>query len=68
MLNVDKGTRYEDLDSRQGDRVVRIISDQPRWGRVRVQVEVASLNPKTVGRKRWLKISTLGRGYRQVSH
>ena len=67
MLNIDKGTRYEDLDTRQGTRVVRIISEKPWLGRIRYEVEVAELNPKTVGNKRWIKIGTLAERYRQVS-
>lgn len=61
--------RFEDLDPRQGDRVVRIIQIR-RVGpftRYQYTVEVATLNPKTQGTRRWVSERTLERRYRKVS-
>lgn len=64
---VTVGSRWEDLDERQGNRVVRIIEAPTLSKPARYVVEVAELNPKTVGNRHRIKKSVLLANYRKVS-
>lgn len=69
LTRYEIGSRFEDLDPRQGDRVVR-ITDVRRLGpftRYQYTVEVATLNPTTKGKRRWVSETTLSKRYRKVS-
>lgn len=71
MFSASLGDRFEDLDKRAGNRVVRVIEVGTDWRglpKYRVQVEVAELAPHTAGRRRWVKASTLATKYRKLSH
>lgn len=67
---VNKGSQWEDTDERAGLRVVVIIDARRRWGadQVRYEVKVAARRPWTVGRKRWIRESTLRANYHRISH
>ena len=60
------GDRYEDRDTRSGDRVVQVI--EVAFDKVRVRVLTAEFAPAGVGRRIWLKPDSLRRRYRKVSH
>ena len=64
------GSQWEDTDPRAGLRVVVVIDTRRRWGttQVRYEVKVANRRPWTVGRKRWIRESTLRAGYHRISH
>lgn len=64
---VKVGDRFEDLDERQGNRVIRIIEAPTLSRPARYEVEVAELNPKTVGNRRRIKVRTLLQHYKRVS-
>lgn len=64
---VKVGDRFEDLDERQGTRVIRIVEAPTLSRPAKYEVEVAELNPKTVGRRRRIKVRTLLANYRRVS-
>lgn len=64
---IEVGDRYEDLDVRQGTRVIRIIEAPTLSKPARYVVEVAEHNPKTVGNRHRIKASVLLQHYRKVS-
>lgn len=68
MFNAEIGDRFEDLDPRSGDRVIRIIEKNEKRGEYVYVVEVSDLNPKTVGRRRRISTATLAIRFRKVSH
>lgn len=70
MFNAEVGDRFEDLDPRAGDRVIRVVEKRETRGapKYRYVVEVSSLNPKTVGRRRRISHHTLATRFRKVSH
>lgn len=61
------GSRWEDTDERQGNRVIRIVKAPTLSAPAQYVVEVAELNPKTVGSRRRIRKSTLLAHYRKVS-
>ncbi len=62
------GDRWEDKDKRQGDRVVRVVDVQDWTETAWYVVEVAELNPKTVGEKRIaISYEGLRKRYQRVS-
>lgn len=65
------GSQWEDTDPRAGLRVVVVIEGPTRrfgFVMVRYEVKVASRRPWTVGRKRWIRESTLRANYHRISH
>jgi hypothetical protein len=64
------GSQWEDTDPRAGLRVVVVIETRRRFGinQARYEVKVASRRPWTVGRKRWMRESTLRARYYRISH
>lgn len=64
---VKVGDRFEDLDERQGTRVIRIVEAPTLSRPARYEVEVAELNPKTVGRQQRINVASLFRHCRRVS-
>jgi hypothetical protein len=70
---IEVGDRFEDKDPRQGNRVVRVVSVEHKavhafaWAEIRVTVEVAELNPKTIGRTYRIAPNTLHERYKRVS-
>jgi hypothetical protein len=67
---VNKSSQWEDTDPRNGLRVVVVIDTRRRWGisQAQVEVKVANRRPWTVGRKRWIRESTLRARYHRISH
>jgi hypothetical protein len=64
-ITISVGNRFEDLDARQGNRVVRITDVAGPL--VRYVVEVAEWNPSTVGRRRWVLARTILKRYWRIS-
>lgn len=65
---IKAGSRWEDRDPRQGNRVIRIIEIPTLSRKGLYEVEVAELNPHTVGQRRRIKASTLRAGFTLISH
>ena len=61
------GDWFEDLDPRQGNRVVRVVEVQAWTSTAWYEIEVAELNPKTVGKKVAVGFAGLRKRYRRVS-
>lgn len=63
------GDRYEDDDPRQGNRVIRITDtlNTLLGTRYEYRVEVAELNPTTVGRRHTIRARTLRNRYTRIS-
>jgi hypothetical protein len=64
---IEVGGRFEDGDPRQGNRVIRIVEAPIPGYRVKYRIEVAELNPATVGREHWIHPRTLKKRYRRIS-
>ncbi len=66
---IEPGDRFEDADPRQGNRVIRItgIKNTTFGTRYQYRVEVAELNPATVGRVRSIRAVTLRKKYTRIS-
>lgn len=64
-----KGTRWEDRDWREPERVVEVyaVDYYSPNGFAMVRVVAAPNKPSTVGRRSRLRLSTLRRRYREVA-
>lgn len=64
---IELGDRFEDRDPRNKGRVVEVIQETTESGEVRVKTEVHPNNPSAVGRRIWMKSTTLLKRFDRIS-
>ena len=64
---IEKGDRFADRDPRNEGRVVEVIQETTESGEVRVKTEVHPNNPTAVGRRIWMKSTTLLERFDRIS-
>lgn len=64
---IEVGDRFADRDRRNEGRVVEVVQEATESGEVRVKTEVHPNNPSAVGRRIWMKSTTLLERFDRIS-